>query len=387
MNVVFLSPHFPPNFFNFCVRLRQVGANVLGIADASYDALRPELRDALTEYYRVEDMHDFDAMTRALGYFTWRYGHLDRIDSLNEYWLETEARLRTEFGIPGIRAEEIDRVKRKSRMKRVFERAGLAVPRGRVCRNGPEARRFVEEVGFPIIAKPDVGVGAARTYRLDTDEDLEAYLGDKPALDYILEEAISGPIVTYDGLIDREGEVVFSSTLQYSTGVLESVRGADIYYWIAREIPEDLEDAGQRTVAAFGVKERPFHFEYFRSEPDGELVALEVNMRPPGGLTVDMFDYANDFDFYRMWAEVVASGTTPTRTERPWWCFYVGRKPNHQYRLSHDEVLERFGDVIVHHERIDDVFATAIGSYGYILRDEDEEPLHEAAREIQEVAA
>jgi hypothetical protein len=43
--------------------------------------------------------------------------------------------------------------------------------------------------------------------------------------------------------------------------------------------------------------------------------------------------------------------------------------------------------VIVHHERIDDVFATAIGSYGYILRDEDDEPLHEAAREIQEVAA
>ena len=386
MNVVFLSPHFPPNFFQFCTRLRQVGANVLGIADASFDSLRPELRDALTEYYRVEDMHDFDALLRALGHFTWRYGHVDRLDSLNEYWLETEARLRTEFNIPGIRADEIDRVKRKSRMKRVFERAGLLVPRGRVCRNGPEARRFVEEVGYPIIAKPDVGVGAARTYRLEDDTDLDAYIGDKPPLDYILEEAISGDIVTYDGLVDRNGDVVFSSTLTYSIGVLESVRGADIYYWIAREIPEDLDEAGQRTVAAFGVRERPFHFEYFRREPHGELVALEVNMRPPGGLTVDMFDYANDFDFYRMWAEVVATGTTATRTKRPWFCFYVGRKPSHAYRLSHEDVLARFPELIVHHERIDDVFATAIGSYGYILRGPAEEPLHEAARVMQELA-
>lgn len=386
MNVVFLSPHFPPNFLYFCVRLREVGANVLGIADAPYESLRPELREAVTEYYRVEDMHDFAGLVSAIGYFTWRYGHIDRLDSLNEYWLETEARLRTEFNIPGIRAEEIDRVKRKSRMKRVFQRAGLLVPRGRVCRSGPDARRFVEEIGYPIIAKPDVGVGAARTYRLEDTTDLDAYLGDKPPIDYILEEAMSGDIVTYDGLVDREGNVAFSSTLTYSTGVLESVRGADIYYWIARHVPGDLEAVGRRTVAAFGVRERPFHFEYFRVA-DGALVALEVNMRPPGGLTVDMFDYANDFDFYRAWAEVVVTGSTAIATKRPYFCFYVGRKPGRTYRLTHEEILDRFGELMVHHERIDDVFATAIGSYGYILRHPDEAPLHEAARAMQEVVA
>jgi hypothetical protein len=56
------------------------------------------------------------------------------------------------------------------------------------------------------------------------------------------------------------------------------------------------------------------------------------------------------------------------------------------YRLSHEEVLARFSEFIVHHERIDDVFATAIGSYGYILRHPTEEPLHEAARVMQETA-
>ena len=140
MNVVFLSPHFPPSLYLFCARLRELGATVLGVADAPYESLRPELREALTEYYRVPDLHDLDALVRALGHFTHRHGKLDRIDSLNEYWLETEARLRTEFNIPGLRVETIGRVKRKSAMKRVFERAGVPAARGRVVRTAPAAR-------------------------------------------------------------------------------------------------------------------------------------------------------------------------------------------------------------------------------------------------------
>jgi len=57
----------------------------------------------LTEYYKVNDMHSYDELLRALGYFTHHYGKLDRIDSLNEYWLETEAELRTDFNIPGLK--------------------------------------------------------------------------------------------------------------------------------------------------------------------------------------------------------------------------------------------------------------------------------------------
>ncbi len=382
-NVVVLSPHFPPTMGQFCAALRAAGANVLGVADSPYEALRPTLQESLTEYYRVDDLHDVDSLVRALGYFTHRYGKLDRLDSLNEYWLETEARLRTDFNIAGIREADIGRIKRKSAMKRIFERAGIPVARGRVCRGGLEVRRFVGEVGFPIIAKPDVGVGAARTYRLEDDDDVEAYLGDKPPIDYILEEALSGTILTFDGLVDRDGELVLSSTLTYGVPVLDAVRGANLYYWIPREIPDDLEDVGRRTLAAFGVRERPFHFEYFRVE-DGTLVALEVNMRQPGGVTTDMFNYANDIDFYQAWADVVTTGHARLDVTRRYNCLYAGRKSGPTYRLSHDEVLSTFRDLIVHHERIDDVFSAAIGTYGYVMRHPQLEPLFEAARRIQE---
>ncbi len=381
MNLVFISPHFPPNTYLYCRRLRELGVRVLGIADAAYDGLRPELRDALTEYYRVDDLHDDDAMVRACGYFTHRYGKIDRIESLNEYWLETDARLRTEFNVPGIRAERVDRVKRKSAMKRVFERAGVRVARGRVVRTAPAARAFIDEVGYPVVAKPDVGVGAARTYRIANDTDLDAFLGDRPPIDYFLEEFLEGTLLSYDGLVDRAGEVAFDSSLVYGVTVLDSIRGQDMYYWIDREIAPDLREVGRRILDAFEVRERPFHFEFFRLV-DGGLAALEVNMRQPGGPTVDLWNWANDIDFYKAWAEVVATGTTVVRTSRPYYALWAGRRTGRPYELSHEQVLERFRPMLLHHDGIDDVFSAAMGNYGYVVRGPSLEPLLEAARAI-----
>ena len=364
----------------FCVRLRELGATVLGLADAPYDELAPDLREALAEYYRA-DLHDTDALIRAVGYFTHRYGKIDRLESLNEYWLETDARLRTEFNITGIRVTEIERIKRKSAMKRVFEEAGVPTPRGRVCATEAETRAFIGEVGYPVIAKPDVGVGAAQTYRIDDDAGVNRFLSGKPAIDYILEEFIDGALCSYDGLVDRAGRIVFEASIGYGVPVLDSVLGADMHFWIDRTIPPDLTEAGRRVVEAFGVRERPFHIEFFRRADDA-LIALEVNMRQPGGPTVEMWDHAGEFDFYRMWAEVVVHGTAELASPRPHAVLWAGRRDARSYRLSHDEVMSRFGPSIVYRERIPDAFALAIGNVGYLLRGPDLAPLQEAAREI-----
>jgi hypothetical protein len=384
MNVVFLSPHFPPTWYQFVVALRRAGATVLGIGDAPAEELRPELREALTEYYRVADLADYDALVRAIGWFTHRYGKVDRIDSLNEHWLETEAQLRTDFNVEGIRADSVALVKRKSLMKERFERAGLVPARGRVCRTGAEVREFIAEVGYPVVAKPDVGVGAARTYKLEDDLDVDHYLLDKPATDYILEEFIEGAIVTYDGLTNRRGDVVFATSLTYSIGVLESVnQGLDLYYWVSREVPADLENVGLAVARAFDVRERPFHFEFFRL-PDGSLRPLEVNMRPPGGPSVDMADWANDVDFYREWANVVVNGAFEATITRPYYCLFVSRRENRPYLRSHEEVLALAAPYLVEHGRIDALFSSAMGDYAYILRDPALEPLLEIAALVHE---
>ena len=77
MNFVFISPTFPENYERFCIALKNNGVNVLGVAETPYDQISPALRSAMTEYYRVGSLHDYDQMVRALGYFTFKYGKID----------------------------------------------------------------------------------------------------------------------------------------------------------------------------------------------------------------------------------------------------------------------------------------------------------------------
>ena len=94
-NVVFLSPNFPTNYWQFCRELKNNGMNVLGIGDQPYEELMEELKGSLTEYFRVDSLEDYDQVYRAVGYFIFKYGRIDWLESNNEYWLERDARLRT----------------------------------------------------------------------------------------------------------------------------------------------------------------------------------------------------------------------------------------------------------------------------------------------------
>ncbi|NTW59054.1 MAG: ATP-grasp domain-containing protein [Nitrospirae bacterium] len=369
MNVIHFSPHFPDNYYPFSVGLKQAGANALGIGDAPNESLRPELRGALMEYYRVGSMEDYDQVLRAVGYFTHRYGKMDRIDSFNEHWLDLEARIRTDFNLFGLRTDAIDLVKRKSRMKERFRHAGIAVARGAVVHDIAAARALIRDTGYPVVAKPDRGVGALYTYKIRNDAELTVFFRSKPDVEFIMEEFIDGEIMSFDGLADRDGKIVFSTGHAYMSGIMETVTEDEhIYYCSFRALPADLEEAGRAAVAAFDVRERFFHIEFFRTRKDGKIVALEVNMRPPGGYTTDMFNYANDIDIYQEWANVVVRNEFRATYDRKYHCCYIGRKNGKRYVRTHEQVVLELGPLLVFHTPVSGVFRSAIGDYGYLVR-------------------
>jgi biotin carboxylase len=383
MNFVYLSPHFPPNYRNFSRQLHRLGVTVLGLADEPYYNLSEDIKTYLREYYRVNNMHNYDELLRALGYFTHRHGKLDRLESLNEYWLETEARLRTDFNIPGINQQTIPWIKRKSLMKQRYIQAGIQVARGKIVNTLEEAQELIAEFGYPVVTKPDIGVGAVKTFKIHDEKELKAFFEQKPPIDYILEEFITGQIISFDGLTDQNGKLVFYTSHVFSLGIMETVNQDDLlYYYSLRDIPADLEDAGKRVLAAFDVRERFFHFEFFRT-PEGKLVALEVNMRPPGGLTTDMFNYANDIDIYEQWAQVVVNNRFTATYTRPYYCCYVGRKHNRAYQIGHDELLHHYTRQICHHEPISGVFSAALGDYGYLVRSPELDEVLQVTHAIQ----
>ena len=94
-----------------------------------------------------------------------------------------------------------------------------------------EATEFIKETGYPLVAKPDVGVGAAATYKIHNENELKAFFDTKPPVDYLMEEFIKGRICTFDGLTDREGNAVFLNSLEYSAGVMETVLDDALIYY------------------------------------------------------------------------------------------------------------------------------------------------------------
>lgn len=383
MNVVLLSPHFPAQHWRYAKALQDLGVGVYGLADEPPQFLPPHVRDSLSDYFYVRDMHHYDELVRACGQITWRHGRIDRIDSLNEYWLETEAALRTDFNVPGIKNDTIRQVKAKSEMKKVFQALDIPCARGQVVETLNEALAFARQVGYPVVLKPDVGVGASNTWRADSDAELTELFNQKPPQPFILEEFVDGQIITFDGLTDRNGHPVFVASMVYSKGVMEVVNSDDhIYYYTLRQIPDDIEAYGRQMLKAFDVRERFFHFEFFRRQSDGQVVALEVNMRPPGGPSVDMFNYAHDIDLYREWANVLVHNHFNSQVSRKYHCMFVGRKQNKDYVHSHDAIMQHYGRVMMDVGSLPHVFRQAMGDVYYLYRTEDEEQALAIAADI-----
>ena len=200
------------------------------------------------------------------------------------------------------------------------------------------------------------------------NQDLDTFFETKPATDYIMEEFISGTIYSFDGLADRNGNPVFYTVHTFSQGIMETVNEArHIYYYSLREIPAALEKIGLACLDAFKVKERFFHIEFFQTAAE-KYVALEVNMRPPGGFTTDMFNYACNFDIYQIWAEMLVNQKIELKYRRDYHCCYASRKMNHRYVNSHEDILAHFGEFMVKIESVPGVFSSALGDIGYIFR-------------------
>jgi hypothetical protein len=147
-------------------------------------------------------------------------------------------------------------------------------------------------------------------------------------------------------------------------------------FYIEKQIKDDLREAGRRCVAAFGVKSRFIHFEFFRLTQDhdylgkkGSVVALEVNLRPSGGFTPDMINFANSTDVYKDWADMVSTDSIGSKEGREkYYCVSVGLRDNRSYVHTPEEIHREYGNRIVLEQRLPDVLAIAMGDTLYLAR-------------------
>ena len=388
MNFICSSPNFPIRYYLFTEALRRKGVNVLGIGDSIAPDLQPRLVSSLTEYYFVKDLSDKAEMEKAVAYFQKKYGKIDYIESNNEWWLEMDAYLRQKFDVrTGFFPAQMVHIKAKSAMKECFQKGGAKTMRYLLVdgkQDKEKAEEFLKQVGFPVFVKPNVGVGASDSYSLKNQAEFDAFFEKTLPETYIMEEFVSGSIVSFDGVCDSTGDVVFATTDHFPVPVADVVNDLiDDYYWTNPfRLPMDDIDAasfletGKKVVKAFGISKRVFHIEFFVLDKDkpglakkGEFVALECNMRPAGGYTPDLIDFAESASIYDIYADVICfDENREDMGKEKFYAFTSARRDCYRYLHSEEEILAKYRYQLCMHGRYPEHMALAMGDGYYYAK-------------------
>ena len=385
MNYLLVSPNFPISQEFFAKGLKEEGINVLGVGSESYDALSQTLKDNLVEYFRVNDLEDYEEVFRAVAFLTYKHGKIDRIESNNEYWLELDARLREDFNVYGVKPKQLEFTKYKSKMKTMFKEAGARVAKGYAANNKEELNGILKKLELPLIAKPDNGVGSANTYKLLTQRDVEEFINEwNEKVSYFFEEFVeNGVLCTYDGLINQYGDIVFETSFIYTQPTLDLVNnGLDYANIIEPNIDPKLKELGQRIVYKFGMRERFFHIEFFRL-PDGEYIALEYNNRIAGGTCIDLYNYSYNISLYEIYADVVLDKKIKDIVTNKY-TLSLSRRNRYQYKNSLEDIKAKYSYSIRIITTVPEVFSAAMGNTIIIISVENKEQITEVMNYVHE---
>ena len=254
-----------------------------------------------------------------------------------------------------------------------LKKAGVKTARYCMATSLSTCKRFISKVGYPVIVKPDNGVGASDTHRISNVEELKAFFASKLPVSYIMEEYIDAEVNSYDAIIDSFGNPLFETGNVTPSSLMDVVNTGDssLFYILNNPFP-DVRDAGRRVVKAFGVKSRFVHFEFFRLNRDqhigkkGEVVALEVNMRPSGGISPEMMNYANSTDVYKIWADMIAYDSTLKGAGERYFCAFVGRRDGKPYVHSDEEIKNKYSGCLKMCERVAKALSGAMGDMMFV---------------------
>ncbi|MEV5025608.1 ATP-grasp domain-containing protein [Paenibacillus sp. LPE1-1-1.1] len=373
MNFIFFSPNFPKYCTEFCFHLKNCGVNVLGIGDADYNDLNEKLKNSLTEYIKINRLENYDEVLRTVGYYTHKYGKIDRFESLNEHWLDLDARIRTDFNIFGTKLDFISNLKQKSKMEKFFNKSEVESIRSITKFHRVKAKKFIEKIGYPVVVKPNQGVGANMTYKLASESELEHFLHTKPSeVEFIMQEFIDGVLLTYDGLVNKDGEIVFAASHEFPHSIMDTVNSGNHFsYYGLKEVSKEIEESGRRIIRTYGIKESFFHLEFFKSNADGNIIALEVNMRPPGTWMTDAINFTYDIDIYKLWANMIVNNQVEGPFAGKYYTGFASKKNHLTYAHEHEEIMQRYHHEIVKHDSITDVQSQSRGNYAYQFRSKD----------------
>lgn len=288
------------------------GVRLLGICE------RPPHDDGaeiFADLVFVEDAHDAAQLIGAARRLWDKHGPLDQIVTTQETLLMPVALAGEALGLQGIKASTVRQALDKSCLKRILEQAGTATARDQLITSSNDARRFADEVSFPIVLKPLSGSGGLATWCIRSAEQLELALElIQPSLEnaFLAEDYVRGQELCID-TITIANEPRFFSICCYRPSILEALENPKVQWTCV--MPRDINDdryrdfieQGLAAVRALAVGNAMTHMEGFLLE-DGRVSFIDATLRPAGARIGPMLAFAYDIDPYFAWARVAVDG-------------------------------------------------------------------------------
>lgn len=352
MHVLFVAPHFPSYQKQFVRALREVGAKVTGIGEAPVQMLPSDLKSWLHGYEQVGSVCHEGAMLETVRKIQ-RREWVDRLESTIEAHMLVAAKVREACGIPGMSYEQTLICRDKTVMKDFMRKNGVPCAQSAAAETPAEAAAFVKKVGYPIIIKPRAAAGAAGTWRVANDQELERALqesGINQGQSAALEEFIEGHEGFYDTLV-AGGEIAYEFISHYYPNVLTAMRTREVNPCIVttNRIQAEgynlVKELGRSVIEKIQLHTAPTHMEWFYS-PKG-LKFSEIGARPPGVGQWDLYCAANDLDLYREWANAIVHGRCVGQPSRRFSAAILNIRPTADGRIKAyqgvEEMMAKYG--------------------------------------------
>lgn len=321
-HVVFVAPRFLENTNRYVRAFAALEGVTLSVVSADPETAIPEeLRPRIAGHYAVPNVVDGEQLTAAVRAIVRGVGRVDRLAGALEQLQTPMAQARDALGIEGISSAVARNFRDKDRMKEVLRAHGVPVARSVLVRSLRELALFVGHVGYPVIVKPQAGLGSRATFRVESPEDLAA-LASKGALPtdaqpLQVEEFVRAREHTCETVTVR-GVPVWRSGTRYFPTPLEVLETPWVQYCVL--LPRDPGEEpwasfaptntaalaalfGEHASSAAGTALT--HMEWFLRE-DGTALVNEVGARPPGVHIMPMMGLAHETDMVRDWAELIA---------------------------------------------------------------------------------
>ena len=357
-HVIFAAPFFMDATLRFVRGAAKLpGIDLTIVSQDPFEKLPADLRDSVAGHWRVDNALDAAQLADAARNLASRFGPVQRYFGVLEHMQVQLAVAREALGVEGVTAEQARNFRDKSRMKDVLQAAGVPCARHQLAGSADAARRFAGEVGFPLVVKPPAGAGSKGTYRLDSGDDLEAYLAAHPHSEEhpsLYEEFVQGDEHSFDSVM-IDGKVVWHSISRYQPAPLVVLENPWIQWCVI--LPRDISGpeydpirrAAEDALHALGLDFGLSHMEWFRLG-NQRIAISEVGARPPGEQLNAMLGYSHDISFFDAWPRLMVTGEfdVPERLYASGTAYLRGQGQG-TVRAVHglDEIQARYGDLVV----------------------------------------